>query len=427
MGPSTGDDFWTPEGVDRPLAHVPLHEIATAMQKFEETIMNSSLAPTAARFLTATVFAAAAITGSTGTAFAADNTGAAHPVSAPFPHAALATTNVDAQTMASILAKHNNARDEVKVGHLSWDDGLATDAQRWADALAAQGGPLSHDDPANADHHEGENLGKDSPSTASPANSTDRWYAEKAKYDTEPNKTTYNGNPNFASWGHYSQMVWAGTTKIGCGTATSASGRYTSCRYSVAGNTEGQLAYPGAAIPAPLPPPATPPSGSGVHPEQCAYNPGGRGGYGSYVDGLALDQRDWEQDLANAINAYRAQNRLPSLAYSRTLARPAMWASLDSYNRGSGSPNGVDSRGMNSTTRVKYCSGYTGYLGEVSYSAKDIGGAKWQRALDSWKRTPDNNRWLLDRQAKVFAVGMAYGGNDTDRVPAYYTVDFGDH
>jgi hypothetical protein len=37
------------------------------------------------------------------------------------------------------------------------------------------------------------------------------------------------------------------TTKIGCGMATSATGKnYVTCRYSPAGNINGQLAFPGA-------------------------------------------------------------------------------------------------------------------------------------------------------------------------------------
>jgi uncharacterized protein YkwD len=161
-------------------------------------------------------------------------------------------------------------------------------------------------------------------------------------------------------------------------------------------------------------------------PRDCAYNPGGRGGYGTYVDKIAVDQRDWEIDLFNSINGYRAQKGLPALAFSRTLARPAMWASLDDYARGFAPSNHVDSRGMNVPQRVQFCSGYTGYLGEINYYAWGGGtGTTPQGALTWWKNSPGHNARLLDPNARTMAVGLAYAGEDRNRT--YYTVVFGDH
>jgi len=161
-------------------------------------------------------------------------------------------------------------------------------------------------------------------------------------------------------------------------------------------------------------------------PADCAYNPGGRGGYGSYVDGLALDHMDWEIDVANAINSYRASKGLKALTYSRTLARPSMWASLDSHARGFSPSNHVDSRGMGIAQRVQFCSGYTGFVGEINYQGN--GSTAWtgpQAAVNWWKGSPGHNAWLLNAQAKTFAVGLAYEGADRHR--AHYTVVFGDH
>jgi uncharacterized protein YkwD len=161
-------------------------------------------------------------------------------------------------------------------------------------------------------------------------------------------------------------------------------------------------------------------------PADCAYNPGGRGGYGSYVDGLALDHMDWEIDVANAINSYRASKGLKPLTYSRTLARPSMWASLDSHKRGFSPSNHVDSRGMGIAQRVQFCSGYTGFVGEINYQGN--GGVNWtgpQAAVNWWKGSPGHNAWLLNAQAKTFAVGLAYEGDNRTR--AHYTVVFGDH
>jgi uncharacterized protein YkwD len=390
--------------------------------------MSRSIVRGTARALTAAVITGSVLFATAGPAMAAEPTGL---------FLAPSATKIDQSGITAILAKHNSARDEVSVAHLSWDDGLATDAQAYADTLATQDSTNPQHDTRLGQLNENENLAY---STGTPPIqfAVNFWYNEKSAYLAEPDKTYRLSNPNRFKWGHYTQMVWAKTSKVGCGMATGASGRnYVSCRYRAPGNFDGELPYPGAdgkgtgggttpgggGTDGGTP---TSPAG-GVNPAACAYNPGGRGGYGSYVDGLALDQRDWEQDLANAINAYRAQNGLPALKYSRTLARPAMWSSLDGYNTRGFKPAGQDSRRMDTAARVKYCSGYTGYLGEVRYWASDVAGAKWQRALSFWKSDAGANRWLLDRNMKYFAVGMAYGGNDVDRVPAYYTVSFGDH
>jgi uncharacterized protein YkwD len=161
-------------------------------------------------------------------------------------------------------------------------------------------------------------------------------------------------------------------------------------------------------------------------PADCTYNPGGRGGYGTYLDKIAVDQRDWEIDVFNQINTYRAQRGLPALAFSRTLARPAMWASLDSYNRGISPADHIDSRGMNVSQRVEFCSGYTGYVGEINYWGK--GSTSYTgptAAVTWWKNSPGHNARMLDPRATKMAVGLAYEGDDRHR--AHYTVVFGDH
>ena len=72
---------------------------------------------------------------------------------------------------------------------------------------------------------------------------TDAWYAEVADYDY--------GKPGFSvATGHFSQVVWKGTTEIGCGAAQgpkklagrNATINYVVCHYAPAGNVYGQ--YP---------------------------------------------------------------------------------------------------------------------------------------------------------------------------------------
>ncbi|MGI5125322.1 CAP domain-containing protein [Pseudonocardia sp. CA-107938] len=329
---------------------------------------------------------------------------------------------LDATQQQEMLAKHNAARADVGVAALAWDAGLAADAQAWADHLGRDlGGKLQHAQGTG----QGENLYWNSDAGSDPSAAVDSWIAERPNYAAAANKTDYNSqtNPAAKGFGHWTQVVWQNTTKVGCGTATGDFGAVTACRYAPPGNYQGQLPYPGADQTTPANP-----QKPAVNEADCAYNPQGRGGYGSYVDGLALDVRDWEQELTTAINKFRRDNGVAELTYSRQLARPAMWASLDDFNRGDG-PIGaghLDSRGMDVPARVKYCSGYEGRIYEVAYFAKNVEAAKWQAAFDFW--TSHSRDALLDPSYTTFSgVQMAYGGDDVNRNPAYYTLLLGDH
>jgi hypothetical protein len=131
-----------------------------------------------------------------------------------------------------------------------WDDQLASNAQTWVDALVARGGTLAHDNPADPNDPatgsakgEGENLAGGQSAATAPG----QWYEEKPLFDVASNKSGFNGtNPDWVNWGHYTQMMWSATTKIGCGTAPGPQFQITSCRYSPPGNFDGQLPYPNA-------------------------------------------------------------------------------------------------------------------------------------------------------------------------------------
>lgn len=333
----------------------------------------------------------------------------------PFP-------TLTAVQQQDVLAKHNAARADVGVAAMTWDANLAADAQAWADHLGRDlGGKLEHAKGTG----QGENLYRNSNAGSAPSAAVDSWVAERPNYAAAGNKTDYNTqtNPEAKGFGHWTQVVWQNTTKVGCGTATGDFGAVTACRYAPPGNFQGQLPFPGADKTAP-----TPPEKPAVNEADCAYNPQGRGGYGSYVDGLALDVRDWEEELSNAVNKFRKDNGVPELTYSRQLARPAFWASLDDFNRGDGpiGPDHRDSRGMDVPTRVKYCSGYEGKVYEIAYFAKNVQGAKWQAAFEFM--TTHSRDALLDPSYTTFSgAQMAYGGDDVNRNPAYYTLLLGNH
>ncbi|HSU00874.1 MAG: CAP domain-containing protein [Friedmanniella sp.] len=146
----------------------------------------------------------------------------------------------------AFVAQHNEYRAEVGTPQLAWDDTVAATAQAYADHLlpTVQSQGLVHD--PNTPY--GENLyyawasggGATAPD---PLNAMASWYAEKALYDANPEPVA---NP-VQGWGHYSQMVWRDTQRVGCGAASGfQNGQWDTvvvCRYDPAGNIIGQKPY----------------------------------------------------------------------------------------------------------------------------------------------------------------------------------------
>jgi hypothetical protein len=136
-----------------------------------------------------------------------------------------------------------------------WSDSLAAGAQAWAE-YQARTGDWRHATDAEKGGSYGESLSKENGywfGTAIPQGSfsteslLEGWVSEKTQYNGEPVDST-----NYLRFGHYTQMVWRGTTQIGCATAITQEGVppgavgetvYLVCRYSPAGNQFGQAAY----------------------------------------------------------------------------------------------------------------------------------------------------------------------------------------
>jgi len=136
-----------------------------------------------------------------------------------------------------VRALHQNTPD------LEYDDDLAEGAQKWAEHLASIGNPRLHS-PESERPGQGENLFFNSVgsslgnSQATPAVAVFKWYAESWEYN-------YNYNVNdVQNAGHFTQVVWKGSTKVGCGVATVTTGgsdnTYIVGRYSPAGNFGGE-------------------------------------------------------------------------------------------------------------------------------------------------------------------------------------------
>lgn len=134
----------------------------------------------------------------------------------------------------ALLTHHNTVRADVGVGPLRWDDGLAAYAQQWADQLAAGGCRMKHRQPSAY----GENLFQGTAGHYTALDAAKNWESEKWLYDggviTEENYTRV---------GHYTQMIWRGTTRMGCGEAICNATLLVACNYDPPGNTLGHKPY----------------------------------------------------------------------------------------------------------------------------------------------------------------------------------------
>lgn len=133
--------------------------------------------------------------------------------------------------LSGITAVHNAVRCAVErpsggtVAPLSWSSSLAADAQRYADTLAKTC------DLRHAQTEYGENLFAGS-GRYGPGDVVGRWAKERGcfHYDEFPASCD-------CTCGHYTQLVWADTQRLGCGMATCADGtEIWVCRYDPAGN-----------------------------------------------------------------------------------------------------------------------------------------------------------------------------------------------
>lgn len=130
-----------------------------------------------------------------------------------------------------MLAAHNALRARLKLPPLVWSDRLSKYAQEWADRLAVSN-RLFHR--TNATY--GENLFLIHGAQASPADAFDAWASEARYYD-------YQSNSCQGRCGHYTQLIWRDTKRVGCGNASKGGTEVWVCNYDPPGNFVGERPY----------------------------------------------------------------------------------------------------------------------------------------------------------------------------------------
>jgi len=149
---------------------------------------------------------------------------------------------------AAIVAAHNKWRAQVGVGKLSYSPELAASSQAWADKLKQTNQcRMRHSRPEG---QYGENLywasaltwsdGRRELQKVLSAQPVDSWGSEKRDYNYAKNSCA----PGKVC-GHYTQMVWKASTKVGCAMTVCEDSREQVwvCQYQPAGNVVGRKPY----------------------------------------------------------------------------------------------------------------------------------------------------------------------------------------
>lgn len=129
-----------------------------------------------------------------------------------------------------VLNQHNAMRRKHNVPPLTLDNTLNSVAQNWANRLAAEN-RLYHNPSTNY----GENVFQGGQSNTSPQSVCEAFYSEIKDY-------RFGSGPRpGAVTGHFTQLVWKSSRKLGVGKATSRSGNvYVVCNYDPPGNYANQ-------------------------------------------------------------------------------------------------------------------------------------------------------------------------------------------
>ncbi len=139
-----------------------------------------------------------------------------------------------------MLQEHNEARAEVGVPPVELDPALNTAALEYAETLIANG-RFEHS-PGASRPNQGENLFAGTADAFSPEQMVGFWVDEKRFFvrGTFPDVSTTG---RWQDVGHYTQIIWRDTTRIGCGIATNGQRDVLVCRYSPPGNFIGRPVY----------------------------------------------------------------------------------------------------------------------------------------------------------------------------------------
>lgn len=139
----------------------------------------------------------------------------------------------------AFVDRHNYWRKKVGTEPVEWSEELANYAAEWGKELARRGGKMQHrPEKGRFAQKYGENIFMSWGAERSPEFVVDDWAEERQYY--RGGKITMS---NFSKVGHYTQMVWYSTKKIGAARVRVGDKEIWICNYDPSGNYIGEKAY----------------------------------------------------------------------------------------------------------------------------------------------------------------------------------------
>lgn len=138
-----------------------------------------------------------------------------------------------------VLSIHNDEREALGVPPLAWDSALAQDAARYARQMAATN-RFQHSPRASRAVPSGENLWMGPRRLYDYEVMIGAFLDEKRLFRRGSKLPDISASGRWQDVGHYTQMIWRGTRRVGCAVADGQDYEYLVCRYFPAGNAFGQ-------------------------------------------------------------------------------------------------------------------------------------------------------------------------------------------
>lgn len=148
-------------------------------------------------------------------------------------------SRLTSREVGQLLASHNRVRSRVGLDPLAWSGKLASYAQAWADHLAVMGGRMEHR-PYSGEWKQvhGENLFMGTAGHYGVVDAVAMWEDEESSYDGGTVDRS-----NLHACGHYTQLVWKNTRRVGCAKVEAGGNVIVVCNYDPPGNFLGQRPY----------------------------------------------------------------------------------------------------------------------------------------------------------------------------------------